>query len=154
MQKTARLLTPAWLLIGMTGSVPGKLKLSEQRLSFTAIGCGTLWKKELLKLEKEVAQPGIADKMDNGESALVFDIPLSEISVDFPWYYFSGGMKIRTGKNQFRFSFGQPGNTQLPVGLENLPGAALRIGENVLEIQTMRGRGNAWKAILLEKASN
>ena len=153
MQKPDSLTTPAWLLIGMTGSVPGKLKLSNECLSFTALGFGTLWKKELIKLEQSTGQAGLADKLDNGESALVFDIPLSKISVSFPWYYFSGGMKIKAGEHKYRFSFGEPANAQMPVGLENLPCMALRIGDNVLEVHSMRGRGKAWQAVLLKKIS-
>jgi hypothetical protein len=117
-------------------------------LSFTAFGCGTLWKKELLKLEQLVGSAGIAEQMDKGEEAVLFDIPLSEITVNFPWYYFSGGMKIKTGEVEYRFSFGQPANTKMPVAMGNISRAALRVGDELLEISTMRGRGKAWKTIL------
>lgn len=150
MKNSIQLCTEAWLLIGLTGSVPGKLKLSEGRLSFTALGCGTLWKRELQKLEQSVAKPGIAERMDQGKAALLFDIPLSEIQVNFPWYYFSGGMKIKVGGIQYRFSFGRPANTQMPVEMGNIPRTALKVGEQLLEIGTMRERGKAWKAAMME----
>lgn len=151
MKTTAQLCTEAWLLVGLTGSVPGKLKLAEGRLSFTVFGCGTLWKKELLKLEKTVGRPGIAERMDKGEQALLFEIALSEMTVSFPWYYFSGGMKIRTDGIQYRFSFGQPANTQLPVKTTHIADVALRVGDELFEISTMRGKGKAWKTALLGK---
>ncbi|WP_295455415.1 hypothetical protein [uncultured Thiodictyon sp.] len=149
MKTPTQLCTEAWLLVGLTGSVPGKLKLAAGRLSFIAMGSGTLWTKELRKLEQAVARPGIAEQLDRGENALVFDLPLSDLTVNFPWYYFSGGMKITAGKNKYRFSFGQPANTTLPVNSANIANVALRVGDQLMEIGTMRGRGAAWKAALL-----
>jgi hypothetical protein len=151
MKNPTQLCTEAWLLRGLTGSVPGKLKLAAGRLSFTAMGGGTLWQKELRKLEQTAAKPGLAERMDRGEHALVFDIPLAEITVRFPWYYFSGGMKITAGENRYRFSFGQPANTQLPVNSTHIPSVALRVGDQLLEIGTMRGRGTAWKTALAQQ---
>jgi hypothetical protein len=148
MKSSMQFCTPAWLLIGLTGSVPGKLKLSEEMLSFTAFGCGTLWKKELLKLEQLVGRAGIAEQMEAGKEVLLFDIPVSKITVNFPWYYFSGGMKIKAGQVEYRFSFGQPANTKLPVNMGNIAGAALRVGDELLEVNTMRGRGKAWRTVL------
>ncbi len=58
-------------------------------------------------------------------------------------------MKITAGKNKYRFSFGQPANTTLPVNSANIANVALRVGDQLMEIGTMRGRGAAWKAALL-----
>lgn len=76
------LYTQVWLLDGLTGSVPGALRLAHGRIAFTT---------------------------DDGRR--VFDVPLSSVSeVKFPWYYFGGGVKLRIGAESYRLSFVQPNN--------------------------------------------
>lgn len=140
--------TEAWLLIGLTGSIPGVLKLSDGRLSYEAFGCGTLWKGELNKLERNTGKPGIADRMERDEDALLFDVALSEVKAVFPWYYFMGGMKIKTGGVEYRFSFGAPGNTRMPDRYN-----ISKPIETVEDVNTMRGRGKVWKAILSRESA-
>src|SRR5262245_50612767 len=94
---TTELSSEAWLLRGVFGSVPGELTLAGGQLSFTASGFGTLWKWQLRKLEQETGQRGLADRMDAGEQALVFKLSLTKLQVEFPWYYLSGGLKLRSG---------------------------------------------------------
>jgi hypothetical protein len=73
------LCTPIWLLIGMTGNVPGVLELADGRLSFTT------------------------------EEGRVFETPVSGVSeVKFPWYYFGGGVKFKVGTASYRISFVKP----------------------------------------------
>ena len=73
--------TSAWLLVGITGSVPGVLESANGRLAFTT-----------------------------GERRL-FDVPLPAVSdVEFPWYYFGAGVKFRIGADSYRLSFVQPNN--------------------------------------------
>ena len=50
-----------------------------------------MWKGQLHKLEQDAGQVGLAADMDAGKNTLVFDVPLEEITVEFPWYYLSGG---------------------------------------------------------------
>ncbi len=75
------LFTSVWLLTGITGSVFGHLTFANGRIAFTTNdGC-------------------------------VFNVPLSEVSdVEFPWYYFGGGVKFRIGADSYRLSFVQPNN--------------------------------------------
>jgi hypothetical protein len=92
--------TSAWLLIGMTGSAHGVLRLANGRLTFTT-----------------------------GDGRSVFDVPLSGVSdVKFPWYYFSGGVKIRIGADSYRLSFVQPNNEAGPsdIGAGRRAGKALK----------------------------
>ena len=100
--------TPTWLLDGITGSVPGVLELSDGRLTFTT---------------------------DDG--LRVFDAPLSEVSnVRFPWYYFSGGVKLNIGVNRYRLSFVQP---------ENVAGHS--------DVAGGRQTGKVWKTVLNSRMS-
>lgn len=74
--------TSAWLLVGITGTVPGVLELTDGRLSFTT------------------------------RERRLFDVPLPEVSnIVFPWYYFGGGVKFRIGANSYRISFVEPNDT-------------------------------------------
>ncbi len=91
--------TPAWLLEGITGSTPGTLQLTNGRLRFAIDG------------------------------QTVFDVPLEQISdINFPWYYFLGGVKFRISATPYRLSFSEA-------------------GENGNFIEARRA-GKQWKAIL------
>jgi hypothetical protein len=84
--------TPAWLLLGLTGSEEGTLELANGRFTFTSI-----------------------------DGQRVFDVALAEVrEVKFPWYYFGGGMKLSIGTERYRVSFMQPGNTAGGGGLEDI----------------------------------
>lgn len=72
-----KLCTWAWLLVGMTRSLPGILKFENGRLNFT-----------------------------NDEQGKIFDVSLAEISkVNFPWHYFGAGLKLKVDGNEYRLSF-------------------------------------------------
>lgn len=123
--------TPIWLLIGMSGNVPGLLELADGRLSFTT------------------------------EEGRVFDTAVSEVSeVKFPWYYFGGGAKFRVGAASYRISFVKPnGASDVPDRLlahlgDGVEVAAeiLTIGRKVSDIGKGRKAGKAWKAVLLPGA--
>jgi len=93
-----------WLLSGMTGSQEGILQLADGRFAFTDI-----------------------------DGQTVFDVPLSEVrEVEFPWYYFGGGMKLSIGAERYRVSFMRPGN----------------IGGGIGDIGPGRRVGKEWKAAL------
>ncbi|MBK9155692.1 MAG: hypothetical protein IPM25_16035 [Chloracidobacterium sp.] len=92
--------TPVWRLTGLRGSEPGTLQLSDGRLKYTP---------------------------DDGPG---FDVPMEEISgVNFPWYYFSGGFKLRVRGEEYRFSFVEPHN-------------------EYADIKSGRSLGKQWKAAL------
>ena len=119
--------TPAWLLVGLTRSIPGVLQLLEGRLIFTI-------------------------DEDN-----VFDAPVSEVTdVVFPWYYFSGGVKLKVSDKPYRLSFVRPNNAA------DIPGRLLaRVGGSVGALAALtttarkfkdmgegRAAGKAWRAVL------
>ncbi len=97
------LFTSVWLLIGIIRSVPGHLTFANGHIAFhTNDGC-------------------------------VFNVPLSKVSdVEFPWYYFGGGVKFRIGAERYRLSFVKPGNT----------------GGRLSDVSEGRHAGKAWKSVL------
>ena len=111
--------TPAWRLIGLTRSEPGVLAHEEGRLTY--------WTEE----------------------GLLFDVPLAEVAdVAFPWYYFSGGVKLTADGEAYRFSFVEPNDAgPIPDSLLNKLGP-----DNVIlpPIGVAEGRsiGQRWKPIL------
>ena len=93
-----------WLLSGITGSREGFLQLADGRFAFTDI-----------------------------DGQTVFDVPLSVVrEVEFPWYYFGGGMKLSIGAERYRVSFMRPGN----------------VGGGTGDIGPGRRLGKEWKAAL------
>ena len=103
MPSMASIETRVWRLIGLRGSEPGFLELSGGRLKY---------------------------EPDDGPG---FDVPLSDISgVTFPWYYFSGGFKLRVRGEEYRFSFVEPHNEYADIG-------------------SGRAWGKRWKAALLQR---
>ncbi len=125
------LCTPAWLLVGITGSVPGVLELADGHLAFTT------------------------------EEERVFDVPLSKVSaVKFPWYYFGGGVKFSIGADRYRLSFVRPNDaSDIPGRLLARtefggPAALLTAGRKVLDIGEGRRAGKAWKSVLAARTSS
>lgn len=73
--------THVWRLIGLTGSEPGILTLTDDRVAFT------------------------------GDKGTNFNVPLMSVTgVHFPWYYFTGGFKMNIGAESYRISFIEPHN--------------------------------------------
>ena len=132
-----RLDTPAWLLRGI-GTIPGRLLLLGGRLSFIAEGSGSCWPFQLRSLERDSGQLGLATRIERGQPARVFHLPLREVQVVCPWYYFNCGLKLRSGGRQYRISFG----AQARSG-----GSANAIGA-LVEVWRMRSNGKRWKALL------
>lgn len=96
-----------WLLSGMTASAPGILQLADGRIAFAT------------------------------SEGAVFDVALSAVTgVEFPWYYFGGGMKLKIGAESYRFSFMLPGN----------------MGGGIGDIGPGRRIGKEWKAALTLRA--
>lgn len=119
--------TPVWMLSGLTGSVPGLLEMVDGKVGFTT------------------------------EEQRVFESPLAEISVKYPWYYFGGGCKIRIKDDVYRISFVRPnGASDLPGEVlarvdGGGPGGALSLltaGRKLHDIGQGRRAGKAWKAAL------
>lgn len=125
------LCTPAWLLVGITGSTPGVLELADGRLAFTT------------------------------EEGRIFDVPLAEVSaIKFPWYYFGGGIKFSIGADNYRLSFVRPNDaSDIPGRLLARtelggPVALLTAGRKVLDIGEGRRAGKAWKSVLAARTAS
>lgn len=75
-----------WMMVRVSGSERGRLRLTSGRLSFS------------------------------GEKGTRFDIPHEQIGqVKFPWYYFGAGMKVLIGRDSYRFSFMEPHNERSSI---------------------------------------
>ncbi len=120
------LCTPAWLLTGIANK-PGVLELARGRLAFTA------------------------------QDGRVFEAALADVTnINFPWYYFGGGVKLQVGPHKYRISFVRPnGGTYAAGGLladtggvAGAAGALLTAGLAVRDIGSGRHAGNAWRAAL------
>ena len=120
--------SPAWLLVGMTRSVPGLLELADGRLAFTI------------------------------EEGPVFDAPLSGVSdIKFPWYYFGGGVKLRIGNERYRLSFVRPNDAADISGrffarIGGAAGAAAGLSTawgKFVDVGIGRKAGKAWKSALV-----
>jgi hypothetical protein len=76
----------AWLLIGTFRTAAGWLDLTAGRLRFST------------------------------PDQVVFDVSLAEVTdVDWPWYYFGGGVKLRAAGERYRFSFVLPNGAEYPT---------------------------------------
>ncbi|MBT7410650.1 MAG: hypothetical protein HN826_13185 [Methylococcales bacterium] len=137
-RKYADICTEAWLLRGIS-CLPGLLKLDNQILSYTALDYGNLWNFQLRKLELTNNINNIKQELDEKHKIILFELPMSEVKqAHIPWHYFSGGIKITTNKNHFRFSFARPANTYFPM-------ERLNASNDILE---SRQSGKAWKKVL------
>ena len=76
---SVELVSSAWLLIGLFGTEAGVLDLSDGRLAFS------------------------------GTNGTRFDVPVGDVRyVEFPWYYFGGGVQFTVNGRRYRFSFVVP----------------------------------------------
>ncbi len=138
MTPSPRLRTAAWLLRGIS-SLPGVLSLANNRLTFTAFGSGNFWPGQLRQLEADTGLAQLAQRLENDERAILFDVPLAEVeAILFPWYYFSGGVKFTVGGVRYRFGFDKPANTMITGDVEG----------NINEIARGRQSGKAWRKAL------
>ena len=146
---TPKLSNKVWLLRGLFFSAPGILELNNGQLSFTLTDTGAFWPPQLRALEKMAKRPGLASAIEQGESALVFSVPVNSIEVNFPWYNFNGGVMIVVDNVSYRFSFLQPQNTKMP---EPAPEELIEVAETMMEgggeILDGMQVGKAWKAAL------
>lgn len=145
----------AMLLRGVD-NLPGRLKLSDGRLTFIASERGTFSNGQLQKLEQDSGQTGLAEALLQGISALVFDVPLAEVGVKFPWYYFLGGCKLTVKGVEYRLSFGGAVQTGESLGSPDewdfafsVKDGTGQMKDNIKEIAKMRHVGKTWKQALL-----
>jgi hypothetical protein len=113
----------AWLLQGMTVSVPGWLDLRDGRLSFVT------------------------------PDSVVFDVALSDVSaVVFPWYYFGGGVKLTAAGEPYRLSFVKPNGAEYAAarGLASLgePAALAFAASKLGDVGSGQEVGRLWRQLL------
>jgi hypothetical protein len=119
----------AWLLRGLTGSVPGWLQFEQGRLRFAS------------------------------EEEIVFDVERSDISAAvFPWYYFGGGVKLRAAGEPYRLSFVKPNGAEYAnaraLASAADPAALRLVASKVSDISTGRNVGREWRRLLGEAAAD
>ncbi len=124
----------AWLLRGIS-SVPGELRLRSAQLSFVAQERGSAWDWQLRKLERDACTANFADTLQSGDHATLFNEPLAQVSIRFPWYYFSGGLVVTTRRQVYRLSFGQLASSSMT-------------SDELETVSTMRRVGKHWMRLL------
>jgi hypothetical protein len=120
--------TEAWLLRGITTSIGGRLTLNRGRLRFTS------------------------------RDGVLFDVACADIrAMNFPWYYFGGGLTFRAGDARYRISFVRPNGAEYGVarGAAEMgsPLALLLAALKFTDIRVGRGVTRRWRQILGDAAS-
>ena len=110
----------AWLLIGTFRTAAGWLDLTAGRLRFST-----------------------PDKV-------LFDVPLAEVTdVDWPWYYFAGGVKLSAAGERYRFSFVLPNGAEYPAARATAaagdPAALATVWDKAADIGAGRDVGKEWR---------
>ncbi len=110
----------AWLLIGTFRTAAGWLDLTAGRLRFST-----------------------PDKV-------LFDVPLAEVTdVDWPWYYFAGGVKLSAAGERYRFSFVLPNGAEYPAARAAAaagdPAALATVWDKAADIGAGRDVGKEWR---------
>lgn len=113
----------AWLLEGLTRSVPGWLEWKARRLRF-------------------VTADGV-----------VFDVSRKDVTnIRYPWYYFGGGIKLHVDGTSRRFSFVKPNGAEYIAGRAlGEVGSPLALAVPVVKILDIRSGRNVcrrWRGIL------
>jgi hypothetical protein len=89
------------------------------------------------------------------ERGTVFDAPLAEVrEIEFPWYYFGGGVKLSVGATRYRISFVRPNGAQdVPdrllanagAGAPSALAAAGEVYRKYRDISAGRSSGKTWR---------
>ncbi len=124
-QAETRIATVAWHLRGITHSLPGRLRLNANTLSFV---------------------------YDDG--AVLFKARLRDVSdIVFPWYYFGGGCKLTVAGARHRFSFVRPNDAEDAIDRLAARGGDAgavysQVSGKIMDIGSGRAAGKVWKQVL------
>lgn len=115
----------AWLLEGLTRSIPGWLEWNDGRLRFVT------------------------------PAEVVFDVPRRDVTnIRYPWHYFGGGIKLHVAGTARRLSFVKPNGAEYAAGRAlGSMGNPLALAVPVIKIIDIRsGRSvcRRWREILGE----
>jgi hypothetical protein len=110
----------AWLLIGTFRTAAGWLDLTAGRLRFST------------------------------PDQVVFDVPLAEVTdVDWPWYYFGGGVRLSAAGEKYRLSFVLPNGAGYPsaraAASAGDPAALALVWEKASDVGAGRDVGKEWR---------
>lgn len=113
----------AWLLEGITRSIPGWLEWTDGRLRFAT-----------------------ADQV-------VFDVARRDVSnIRYPWYYFGGGVKLHVAGTPRRLSFVKPNGAEVAMGrAAGELGSPLALAVpvvKILDIRSGKAVARRWRSIL------
>ena len=97
--------TEAWLSSGVFDYTPaqGKLELAEGRIRFAVVGAGG--EKNARWLEQATGQPGLAERILNGESVMVLDEPLDQVKTRWPVLTAGSYLQLRKDGTLYRIYF-------------------------------------------------
>ena len=81
---------------------------------------------------------------------VVFDVPLAEVTdVDWPWYYFGGGVKLSAAGERYRLSFVLPNGAEYPTARVEAaagdPAALTIVWQKAADIGAGRNVGKEWR---------
>lgn len=122
----------AWLLRGIS-ALPGRLQLTGGSLWFTATDTGSAWDWQLRKLDRVAVTADFSQRLQLGQPAVLFRERLENLAITSPWYYFQGGLVVRSARGAWRISFGPPAGSARATADSELRAAA-----------TMRRTGKRW----------
>ncbi len=113
----------AWRLVGLFRTQAGWLDLRDGRLRYST------------------------------PDGVVFDVPVGEVGgLTFPWYYFSGGLKLTAAGEEYRLSFVEPNGARYPEAGTRAaaggPEAPAFVAARAKEAGVGRGVGRRWRELL------
>lgn len=78
---------------------------------------------------------------------------LAEVGgLTFPWYYFSGGLKLTVAGEEYRLSFVEPNGARYPEARAQAaagdPQALAFVAAKAQEVGVGRGVGRRWRSLL------
>lgn len=87
------------------------------------------------------------------DDQVIFDVNAASIQrVHYPWYYFSGGVKITAAGEEYRLSFTRPNGSEVAVGRSLAeagdPVALLVALEKISDVGEGRAAGKRWREVL------
>lgn len=126
----------AWLLRGIS-TLPGRLQLAGGTVWFTATNTGSAWDWQLRKLDRLAVTTDFSQRLQLGQPAVLFRERLENLVIASPWYYFQGGLVVRSARGTWRISFGPPARASADESLAALEG-------ELVTMAAMRRTGKHW----------
>lgn len=100
---------------------------------FLATGTDSAWDWQLRTLDRAAITADFSQRLRLGQTAILFRERLENLAIASPWYYFQGGLVVRSAGGTWRFSFGPPAGS-----------ATDDVGAELGAVRTMRRTGKRW----------